>query len=289
MKGQTLVELLIAIGIFVVVVSSFAFFILNSYVSGRLAKEITIANFLAEEGIEATRSIRDNYWNDLTTGTHGLVISENTWIFQGAEEDFSTLLNNGIRKIIIEDLSLADPDRKKVISKVAWQFRPDRTQEINLVSYLTNWQKITGAIEVRKPTAYTDNLKKTTNPELAYDYPNGTTLATTLYNTSGDSITFHTWETTTKTYTALSLKYRYHAEAGTDDTYAIAYSITGCAGTFTNLVPLTSAGASDTTISVGLSPSQDLSQLCLKISTDKVKKPDNKSVFTRDIWTEGSY
>jgi len=286
MKGQALVELLIAMGVFVVVVSGFAFFILDSYLSGRLAKEVTVANLLAEEGMEATRSIRDNSWGGLATGTHGLVISGNNWIFQGIEEDIGDLLKEGVRKIIIEDIG---SDRKKVVSQVAWEFTPARMQEIRLITYLTNWQKLAPGVETRKPTAFTDQLGKTTNPELAYDYPDGTTWAATLYNASGDSITFHTWETTTKTYNTLVLKYRYHAEVSTDDTYAVAYSVTGCAGTFTDLISPTSAGASDTTISIDLSPSQDLSQLCLKIYTEKVKGPDNKSAFTRDIWTEGAY
>ena len=58
-KGQALVELLIAMGIFLVGIVSLAYFFLDTYLSGRVAKEITIANFLAEEGVEATRSIRD--------------------------------------------------------------------------------------------------------------------------------------------------------------------------------------------------------------------------------------
>ncbi|MFQ6049791.1 MAG: hypothetical protein ACE5J0_02000 [Candidatus Paceibacterales bacterium] len=140
MKGQTLVELLIAMGIFVVVVNGFAFFILDSYVSGRLAGEITIANFLAEEGMEAARSIRDNSWSGLATGTHGLVISGNTWIFQGTEEDISSLLQKGVRKIIIEDVGL---DRKKVTSQVTWEFTPARAQTATAVTYFTNWSKTT--------------------------------------------------------------------------------------------------------------------------------------------------
>ncbi len=141
-KGQSLIELLIAIGIFIIVVSGLSFFILDSYVSGRLAREITIANFLAEEGIEAAISIRDNSWDDfVATGTYGLVISGNNWIFQGTEEDVNALLNSGIRKIIVEDLSPSDPDRRKITSHVTWEFTSARIQEVRLVTYLTNWAK----------------------------------------------------------------------------------------------------------------------------------------------------
>ncbi len=138
-KGQSLLELIIAIGIFAIVVSVLAFFILNGYVSGRLAKEISEANFLAEEGVEAARSIRDNSWDELSPGPHGLAISGNNWIFQGAQEDISGQLRGGVRKITIEDIN---SDAKKVTSQVTWQFTEDRFQQIKLITYLTNWQKI---------------------------------------------------------------------------------------------------------------------------------------------------
>lgn len=138
-QGQSLLELIIAVGVFALMVGLLASFILSSYVSGRLANEITKANFLAEEGIEAVRSIRDNNWSDLTPEDHGLVISGNNWIFQGAQEDISGQLKGGVRKIVIEDIN---PDTKKIISQVSWQFTRDRFQQIELITYLTNWQKI---------------------------------------------------------------------------------------------------------------------------------------------------
>jgi prepilin-type N-terminal cleavage/methylation domain-containing protein len=140
-RGQTLIELLVAIAIFVIAVSGLAYFILDSYASGRLAEEIIIANFLAEEGLEATRSIRDNDWSTLNTGEYGLVISGNKWIFSGTEEDISGLLGRGTRKIIIEELSPADPDRKKITSRISWEFTPARLQNVQLVTYFTNFAK----------------------------------------------------------------------------------------------------------------------------------------------------
>ena len=81
--GQTLIELLIAIALFIAVVSALTYLILDSYVAGRVAKQATKANFLAEEGIEAVISIRDNDWSGLAAGDHGLAISGNNWVLQG--------------------------------------------------------------------------------------------------------------------------------------------------------------------------------------------------------------
>ena len=138
MKGQSLIELLIAMAIFVLVVSAITFLILDSYIAHRAGREHTLATFLAEEGLEAARSIRDEDWVDLTDGSHGITVSGDSWIFQGIEEDISDQLNEGIRKVIV---SSVDADRKEVQSKITWEFSELRSQEITLVSYLTNWQK----------------------------------------------------------------------------------------------------------------------------------------------------
>lgn len=139
-SGQSLVELVIAIGVVVLVISSVAFLVIDSYVSGRLSKEITQANFLAEEGMEAVRSIRDNSWDDLSPGTYGLAVSGNNWILQGLQEDISSQLNEGTRTITIEEI---DPDRKRITSQVDWKFIEARPQQVQLITYLTNWQKAT--------------------------------------------------------------------------------------------------------------------------------------------------
>jgi len=139
MKGESLIELIIAVGIFSIAVAGLSFFVLNSYISGRLASEMTKANFLTEEGIEATRSIRDNSWDDLVAGNHGLAILGNNWIFQGTEENINNQLKEGTRIITVENIG---PNRKKITSEVNWQFNKGRDEEVKIVTYLTNWQKI---------------------------------------------------------------------------------------------------------------------------------------------------
>ena len=139
MRGQSLIELLIALGIFVVIVSAVSFLLINGYLSDIQASQNSQAIFLAEEGMEAVRSIRDNDWEDLEPGSHGLTISENHWIFQGDSEDISDKLPQGKRVITIGDIN---EDRKKVISQITWELFPARSQEISLVTYLTNWQKV---------------------------------------------------------------------------------------------------------------------------------------------------
>lgn len=117
-KGQTIIELLVAMGIFILLISVVTFLILDSYVSDRAARERTQATFLAEEGLEQARSTRDNDWLGLVS-----VVSET--------------IDKFTRTITVEDI---DSERKKVVSQVSWQLTEARSQEVSLITYLTNWQ-----------------------------------------------------------------------------------------------------------------------------------------------------
>lgn len=135
-KGQSLLELLIAMAVFVLAVTAISWLVLDVYLADRVGRENMIATFLAKEGMEAARSIRDNGWDDLSAGSHGLVISGGSWIFQGTEEDVSGKLREGIRTVTVEDI---DGDRVMVTSQVSWEITPLRSSEVTLVTYLTNW------------------------------------------------------------------------------------------------------------------------------------------------------
>lgn len=150
--GQSLIELLIAMSIFVIAVSVISFLILDVYLSDKAGREKTIATFLAQEGMEAARSIRDNNWDDLTNGEHGLAISVNKWVFEGSQEDISNYLGEGTRKIIIEEI---DIERKKVTSQVTWKLTEVRPEEVSLVSYLTNWSE---SIPVEACSSYCQSI-----------------------------------------------------------------------------------------------------------------------------------
>lgn len=139
-SGQSLIELVIAMSIFVVSVSVVSFLILNVYLSDKLGREKTIATFLAQEGMEAVRSIRDNNWDDLPSGysENGLAIFGNHWVFQGSKEDLSWQLTEGKRKIIIEEI---DGSRRKITSQVTWKVSEERENEVRFFTYLTNWSE----------------------------------------------------------------------------------------------------------------------------------------------------
>ncbi|MFH1462509.1 MAG: prepilin-type N-terminal cleavage/methylation domain-containing protein [bacterium] len=141
-RGQSLVELLVAMGVFVLAVSVISFLIMESYLSERSAKERTIALLLAQEGMEAARSIRDSGFDNLIVGSHGLAVLGSQWIFFGSsdgQDKFS-------RRIIVSEATgeIDQTDIKKIESQVVWQIAPGREAAVNLVDYLTDWKQNQG-------------------------------------------------------------------------------------------------------------------------------------------------
>ncbi len=136
-KGQSLIELIVALGILVIIVSGITFLILNTYTLNREADERTRAVFIAEEGLEAVRSIRDNDWGDLPSdGDYCIALSGGNWIFDPNPPPCSQI-DKFNRTITIQDLS---QNKKRVSSQVTWDFEEGKTRDVSLVSFFTNWQ-----------------------------------------------------------------------------------------------------------------------------------------------------
>lgn len=131
--GFSTVEVLLAGSIFAVIVTALIGGVIYGRESTLLAGQRTRAIFLAEEGLEAVRNIRDNSFANLTIGTYGLAISGlNTWIFSGS----SDITDIFTRQIIIAS---AGTNRLQVTSTVTWQQDLQRSGSVSLVTYLNNW------------------------------------------------------------------------------------------------------------------------------------------------------
>jgi len=134
-KGQSLIEVILAVALFVIIVSSIVMAVLGSFSSTRLAEEETQASLLAYEGIEGTKSIRNQSYANLTNGDHGLSKTGNTWSFSGS----SDVNGKYTRTVNVSDGS--DSETKKIISTVSWSFTPTRNNNVVYTAYLTDWQK----------------------------------------------------------------------------------------------------------------------------------------------------
>ncbi|PLX24970.1 hypothetical protein C0580_03520 [Candidatus Parcubacteria bacterium] len=133
-KGFSLVEVVLATSIFVLLAAALTGNIMYGQESSVLAGSRTRAVFLAEEGLEAVRNIRDADFANLVDGTYGLATSSNEWSFSGSSD---------IRGIYTRSITISsvDGDTKNISSQVTWQQNPQRTGTVVLDTYLTNWQE----------------------------------------------------------------------------------------------------------------------------------------------------
>lgn len=132
-SGFSLVEVLLTIAIFAMLITTFSSSLIYGQESERLSGDRARATFLAEEGLEAVRSMRDGNFSDLAAGTHGLAISENKWIFSGSSDATDIFT----REIIVVDNGVAE---KIITANVFWKQNEQRNGLISLETRLNNWR-----------------------------------------------------------------------------------------------------------------------------------------------------
>lgn len=135
--GQSLIEVLVAIGVFVAGIATVGLLVLDANVASRQGVERTQAILLAREGLEAVRSMRDGDFDNITAGAHGIALSGNKWIFSGT----SDTQDQFTRVITVTDI---DIDTKKIQSTVTWQFTQVRPNSVAFLDYLTDWNQTHG-------------------------------------------------------------------------------------------------------------------------------------------------
>jgi len=131
-KGFSLVEVILAGALFVLIVTA----LVGAFVYAKEATAITgdraRAFFLADEGLEVVRNIRDEDFSNLADGNYGLSISGGEWIFSGTS-DVTGIFS---RQITIFSI---DPNRKQVTSEVSWTRENGQSRFVSVSTYLTNW------------------------------------------------------------------------------------------------------------------------------------------------------
>lgn len=149
-EGFSLIELIVAIGIFSILASGVVYVFTTSYKNffGVGDKQMMVQ--FAQEGMEAVRSIRDNGWQtivDAADGTNRSVQknSSGRWEFCGAS--INNTLNGLTRVIVVSDVMRSstgsivdssgtdDPDTKKVMVTVSGTGIADYV----LTTFYTNW------------------------------------------------------------------------------------------------------------------------------------------------------
>ncbi|OGY22778.1 MAG: hypothetical protein A2172_01870 [Candidatus Woykebacteria bacterium RBG_13_40_15] len=151
-KGMGLVEILIVLAVVAVgFLSILSFLIFSRGVTFQAARN-TKVTALAEEGIEAVRSMRDESWaanvSVLASGTtYYPVISSGKWSLSAINPGLidnlytRTIVVSNVSRDANDNISASgtnDPNTKKVVATVTWQ-ESGRSKSVVLTTYITNF------------------------------------------------------------------------------------------------------------------------------------------------------
>lgn len=131
-KGFSVVEVLLAASIFSLIVTALVGAFLYGQEASALAGARARASMLADEGLEASRSIRDGAFTNLVDGAHGLAISGGVWTYSGTQD----VAGQFTRSVAV---STVDASTKELTSTVTWQQNAQRTGTAIATTRLTNW------------------------------------------------------------------------------------------------------------------------------------------------------
>lgn len=142
-SGFSIIEVLLAgtiIGFLVVtLVGALIYGIESTQVGGSRSRGI----FLADEGFEASRNIRDNNFNNLTVGNHGIGTTGPQWFFSGTSDltDIFTRQLNVVWSGLGTGVKIAT-------STMSWAETAQRNISSILTTYLTDWRGCRGGVLV---------------------------------------------------------------------------------------------------------------------------------------------
>jgi len=151
-QGQSLVEIVVALFIISVIISSFGGLALGgNYLLLRSSQTIQ-ARALASEGIDAVRSIRNRDWNEFIYEQSALAVVGGEWHLAGegtTEQigrftrliELSPVYRNGSFDIVAPNYSGAslDENSREVRVGVSWEIRPGTLRSVTSQTYLTNF------------------------------------------------------------------------------------------------------------------------------------------------------
>lgn len=152
-RGQVLIELLVALGVFGILAIAVTGLAIDALWSLDAATDLTAAVAYTEEGLEAARQIADRSWTALVVGNHGVAVEtvgEETRYTFSATSDTEGPYTRTLEVLdvqrdaggnIVESGGTVDPDTRRVTSTITWQTGVTRRQQrVSLVTLLTNWE-----------------------------------------------------------------------------------------------------------------------------------------------------
>ncbi len=150
-KGFGIVEIIVTIAVFTLSSIGIGLLVIDLLNTAERNQNLNQAIFIAFEGIEATKSIRNREDEGIFhfDGTRGLSIDSGQWEFLDTPD--ATMIGNleYTREIIIQEIAIPNEEEtitrdnsiKFVQSRVTWPRRFGGSAETVLHTYITNWNK----------------------------------------------------------------------------------------------------------------------------------------------------
>lgn len=150
-KGQSLLEVILAIALFGFICSALVSMSLGGFSSLRQGGEYVQAEALATQGIEAVRAIRDSAWNKIIYANSAVTSTGNVWQFVGENTsstvgkftriiNFASVCRDVSNNITACPGSYTDLNSKQATVTVNWLSEHNAVNTIQKVTYLTNWE-----------------------------------------------------------------------------------------------------------------------------------------------------
>ncbi|MBD3300461.1 MAG: hypothetical protein GF347_03860 [Candidatus Moranbacteria bacterium] len=131
-RGFSVVEIILAGAILsfitTIIIASYLYGLKNIQYSSNRQKAIS----LAEECLEAIQNIRQQDFDNLTEGTHGLTYVNNKWELNG-DSDITEIF---LRRV---DINVIDSDTKQLVCNITWPQNGLPPGEVVLTAYHKKW------------------------------------------------------------------------------------------------------------------------------------------------------
>ena len=150
-KGSLLVEVIIAMSIFAVMAGAIMSVTLGSLDGMMRGGEETQARALAQEGMEAIRSVRDGAWNKINYSQVKVTVSGNLWNISSSTSEL--IDNKYTRTITLSDVcrdesniistcpsTYTDPHTKLATVVVSWITKNGSINSTTQTGFISNWE-----------------------------------------------------------------------------------------------------------------------------------------------------
>lgn len=122
-RGQTLLELVVALGIGLIIVSAVTVAVLTSLSNAQFNRDQSLAISYAQEGMENVRKVRDQRWSTFSSLNGTYCIGKSNPFPSGSGVTSCTTVNIGttfIREAVLGNGSCENPSRE-VLVRVKWR------------------------------------------------------------------------------------------------------------------------------------------------------------------------